>query len=91
MGDAESRCPTEFAEEARGEDREARRGLLRAMAVDTGGRIHTIRSMSLWRGSLLVTIAAADVPRRINLPGCEATFPDDGSILEDADLPWLQG
>ena len=66
------------------------------MVVDTGGRIHTIRSMSLLRGSLLVTIADAAVAARADVPlpasrtDCNEIFPDCGSIPEDADCSWLQ-
>jgi len=38
------------------------------MVVDTGGRTDTIRSMSLLRGPLLVTMAAAAVPARADMP-----------------------
>ena len=67
-----------------------------AIVVDTEGGIHTIRSMSRLRASLPVTIAAAavaaraDVPMRVILPDCDATFLDSGYILEDADCSWLQ-
>jgi hypothetical protein len=65
------------------------------MVVDTGGRIPTIRSMSLSRGSLPATIAAAvaaraDVTKRVTLSGCGESFLACGSILEHADLSWLR-
>jgi hypothetical protein len=65
------------------------------MVVDTGDRIHTIRCMSLLRGSLLATTvtaavaARAGVPMRVILPCRDETCLEYGNILEDADLSWL--
>ena len=47
------------------------------MVVDTGGRTDTIRSMSLLRGPLLVTMAAAAVPARADMP-VRIVLPDSG-------------
>ena len=60
------RPPRLAAGEAR-VDRHAGGGFC-AMVVDTGGRTDTIRSMSLLRGPLLVTMAAAAVPARADMP-----------------------
>jgi len=53
------------------------RRFLRAMVVDTWGRINTIRSMSFSRGSSLVTRA-------------DAALLDCGIIPGDAGISWLQ-
>jgi hypothetical protein len=66
------------------------------MVVDSAGRIDTIPSMSLLGGSLLVPMAAVAVaaraaaPVRVILPDCNETLLDRGTILEGADLSWLQ-
>jgi hypothetical protein len=66
------------------------------MVVDTGGRIHTIRSMSLLRGSSPATMAdvavaaRANAPMRVIPPDCGATFLDYGIFLEGTDFSWLQ-
>jgi len=66
------------------------------MVVDSGARIHTIRSVSLLRGTLPVTradaavAARANAPMRVIVPDRGETFPDSGTLLEDADCSWLQ-
>lgn len=66
------------------------------MVVDSGGRINTIRSMSLSGGSSLVTIAAtavaarADVSMRVIIPDSDETFLDCGIVLEGTDFSWLR-